>query len=117
MGISAEERRRRQRERARRLYQDDPEFRQKRLESNRRWRAKIDAEIAKLKQGPCVDCGQTYPAAAMDLHHRDPATKLFGLAKWAKAKPPKGVSRLEYVLQEAAKCDLICANCHRIRHS
>ena len=44
----------------------------------------------------------------MDFDHRDPSTKCFGLSHaifqaWSN------------VLAEIDKCDVVCANCHRIR--
>lgn len=46
----------------------------------------------------------------MDFDHRDPHDKTANLsAAWA------GGWTRERVLEEAAKCDVVCANCHRIR--
>jgi hypothetical protein len=63
-----------------------------------------------LKTGvACLDCGLDWPPFVMEYHHRDPDTKT------------KKVSWLLYnasrqrILDEVAKCDLLCANCHRIR--
>jgi len=61
-----------------------------------------------LKSGPCADCGLKFVPCQMDFDHRDPATKVKGLAQmfhWARGK----------ILAEVAKCDLVCANCHRDR--
>lgn len=64
-------------------------------------------EIAKAQ--PCVDCGIQYPGPVMHFHHRDPKTKVAEVAKM--------VSRTEKtLLAEIAKCDIMCANCHIIRH-
>ena len=42
----------------------------------------------------------------MQFHHRDGERKEFGLAE-------RGLTRsLEIVRKEAAKCILLCANCH-----
>ena len=64
------------------------------------------AKLTELKSGPCMDCGQVFPPYVMDLHHRDPSTKLRAVSKCAIAD----------MADEAAKCDLLCSNCHRIRH-
>jgi predicted HNH restriction endonuclease len=45
---------------------------------------------------------------AITFHHRDPSTKEFAVGGFSGA-----LSRL---LLEAQKCDLLCANCHRLRH-
>lgn len=66
--------------------------------------------INEAKARPCVDCGHQYPPVAMDLHHRDPATKRFG--------PTLGVIYSETAVRaEIAKCDVLCAVCHRLRHN
>lgn len=65
--------------------------------------------IFAAKQAPCTDCGGTFPAECMDFDHiAERGPKLFGLSN-------SGTRTLKSVLAEIAKCDLICANCHRIR--
>jgi 5-methylcytosine-specific restriction endonuclease McrA len=59
--------------------------------------------------GRCVECGYQGPAAAFEFHHRDPSTKLFSVGDFSGP-----IGRL---LDEIAKCDLLCANCHRRRHA
>lgn len=44
----------------------------------------------------------------MDFDHRNPATKKANVAR-LKHKSTEGM------LAEITKCDLVCANCHRIR--
>jgi hypothetical protein len=66
--------------------------------------------LAEQKQGkPCVDCGIEYPHYVLDWHHLDPATKLFGIGQGSFRN-----SRAK-ILEEMAKCVLLCANCHRER--
>jgi len=63
------------------------------------------ALIVELKSGGCIHCGETNPAC-LDFHHRDPKTKKFQLATgWSRAEAS--------IRAEAAKCDILCANCHR----
>jgi len=73
-----------------------------------RWRSQA-ACLDKLRDRPCQDCGRRFPACAMDFDHRDPAAK--------RAQVTQMVSRagLDTILAEAAKCDIVCANCHRLR--
>jgi len=64
--------------------------------------------INTLKNKPCADCGNFYPPYVMDFDHRD--DKIADIAylttrNWS----------LEKIKKEAEKCDIICANCHRIR--
>ena len=56
--------------------------------------------------GACVLCGYERYTGALQFHHRDPATKAFGLAS-------RGLARsLAKARLEVAKCVLLCANCH-----
>lgn len=56
--------------------------------------------------GKCALCGYDRHVAALHFHHRDPATKRFSLAE-------RGFTRsLEAARAEAAKCILLCGNCH-----
>jgi predicted HNH restriction endonuclease len=60
--------------------------------------------------GQCVICGYRLTdtnAAAFDFHHTDPTKK------------DVQISRSNYieVQNEIKKCQLLCANCHRILHS
>lgn len=60
------------------------------------------------KDKPCADCGIVYPLCVMEFdHQRD---KRFEIAVAAT----RGYS-LESVKAEIEKCELVCANCHRIR--
>lgn len=63
---------------------------------------------AKLESG-CVDCGYREHAFALDFHHVGP--KAFGLGSRYAAQAP--VHKLE---AEMAKCVVLCAICHRVRH-
>jgi hypothetical protein len=56
-----------------------------------------------------VDCGGRFNPAAMHWHHIDAATKESNVAAAAS-----DLSRIR-VLQEIAKCELVCANCHADR--
>jgi hypothetical protein len=60
-----------------------------------------------LKANPCTDCGRVLAPVAMDFDHIHD-DKIEGIAQmwsWGRAK----------VLEELAKCKLVCANCHRER--
>jgi len=64
-------------------------------------------KINLLKAAPCVDCGCTYPSEAMDFDHVR-GTKAFTIGSYS-------TRNWDVVLAEVAKCDLVCANCHRVR--
>lgn len=68
------------------------------------------AWLRELREVPCMDCGGIFPPHVMDFDHRDPKAKLFSLA--ADKVLLKNRTLLEL---EAAKCDVVCGNCHRIR--
>lgn len=76
---------------------------------NKRRQRRRRAELISLRGGRCEACGYDAVHAALEFHHRDPETKVFSLANfhgsWVR------------LLLEAAKCDLLCANCHRLRHA
>lgn len=63
--------------------------------------------IAQCKAVPCADCKGTYPSYVMDFDHVGD-DKLINVSTAVKV----GRRRL---LAEAAKCEIVCANCHRQR--
>jgi hypothetical protein len=77
-----------------------------------RWiERKIKAII--YKGSKCVDCGLSYPNthyAVYEFHHLNPEQKEFN---WTKMR----LRNWDSVKKELDKCDLLCANCHRIRHT
>lgn len=62
-----------------------------------------------LKKHPCMDCGGSFPPECMDFDHVR-GRKLFNIGNASTG----GIAK-KRVLKEIAKCDLVCANCHRIR--
>lgn len=76
----------------------------------REFYAKRKERLAELKRDrACLRCGFSDPCA-LDFHHRDPKEKSFKIADRAW-----NVS-WERLLEEVEKCDILCANCHRIEH-
>lgn len=65
--------------------------------------------ISKKSSIPCADCGIIYPHFVMDHDHvrgaKSGLISLAALRHWSFKK----------LDEELAKCDLVCANCHRIR--
>jgi hypothetical protein len=85
---------------------------QKPTDESRKWRRKIrKARLIALKGGCCERCNQPYPPCVFDFHHRNPAFKEVGLNQGAI-----GDHAWDWVLSEADKCHLLCANCHRLVH-
>jgi transposase-like protein/5-methylcytosine-specific restriction endonuclease McrA len=76
-----------------------------RAQSVIRRRARIRDEVIAEAGGCCAICGYARNPAALQFHHIDPASKEFTLRN--------GDTRsLERMRAEAAKCVLLCANCH-----
>lgn len=72
------------------------------------WRREL---LNKLKNVPCVDCGESFPPYCMDFDHvPERGTREFYLSHWVSFSI--GKEKLE---AEIAKCDIVCAICHRIR--
>ncbi len=65
--------------------------------------------LDELRDRPCADCGGRFPPCAMDFDHRDPGSKRSGVTRLI------GRAGTERLLDEVAKCDIVCANCHRLR--
>ena len=70
----------------------------------------LRAFIKEVKNAPCMDCGRVYPACVMDFDHRKGEVK----DKCVGEAANRGWS-LDRLKREIAKCDIVCANCHRIR--
>ena len=75
----------------------------------RETQARLKALVDVLKDRPCDDCGVAYAPHIMDWDHRPSEVKVMGVSRMR-------VSGSEArVRAEIAKCDLVCANCHRQR--
>jgi hypothetical protein len=55
-----------------------------------------------------MDCEISFPFECMDFDHRPGEEKKIEIGE-------KHRYRLNDILAEIEKCDLVCANCHRIR--
>lgn len=77
-----------------------------RAEAVSRRRRKVKEMLVAEAGGKCALCGYARHSAALQFHHLDPTTKSFGLGV-------RGITRsIEKLRAEAAKCVLLCANCH-----
>lgn len=73
-------------------------------------RADVKAFIRSTKNRPCQDCGNRYPPEVMEYDHvPGRGEKLFALSN------PPYLADVYMARREMAKCDLVCANCHRVR--
>ncbi len=78
----------------------------------RRHHENMDAYRAMKEATPCVDCNQLFPHYVTEYDHvperGKKKTNVAMLAGTRKMTAPTFV-------EEIKKCDLICANCHKIR--
>lgn len=68
-------------------------------------------KLIEMSGGKCLKCGYNRSINALTFHHRDPATKNFGLSQnnlWSK--------KWETIIEEFNKCDMYCQNCHTELH-
>ena len=72
-------------------------------------REEIATIVKKWKDRRCVHCGVKYHHAARQCDHvRE--EKIFNIADAARLQKSD-----EEILQELAKCDVVCANCHSMK--
>ena len=69
----------------------------------------LRALVEEAKDKPCVDCGHRHSTCVMDLDHLDSTTKV------AKVSSLVYTGSKQVLLDEIAKCEVVCANCHRLR--
>lgn len=73
-------------------------------------RAEIKRILTELKaKFGCSRCGESHPAV-LDFHHKD-ANKSFPIADFKTH-----TSSFSIVMDEVAKCEVLCSNCHRKEH-
>lgn len=65
--------------------------------------------IRDSKTAPCADCGVSYPSYVMDFDH------VRGVKEFEIGKSRTPIKSPDKIRAEIAKCDIVCANCHRER--
>lgn len=83
---------------------DSSRTRQK--QNNENLREKINA----LKSNPCTDCGGIFHPICMDFDHLPQFHKEYPIAEMVRRRMAWAT-----IMSEIAKCELVCANCHRFR--
>lgn len=95
-----------------------PQQRARERSQSRTWaagrREEMRSIIRAAKARPCADCGGEWPHYVMHFHHRDPATKDAVIGHMIRA--PGAARAIERLREEIEKCDVLCANCHALRH-
>ena len=59
----------------------------------------------------CIKCGFEGHHSQFDCHHRNPKEKSFSIGQARQSRLGR-----DKVISELKKCDLLCANCHRLMH-
>lgn len=81
------------------------------LSGQRIRRRSIWDEVQEIKTASgCTQCTEKHPAC-LDFHHKDPSTKLFEVSGRGLTNHSRSA-----ILDEIAKCEVLCANCHRKHH-
>lgn len=88
-------------------YKNNPAEKERLLKSNKRVNKDKLEWLRGLKNLPCADCKNIFPPYVMDFDHL--GDKEFGIANFCYRYGKKKL------LAEIAKCEVVCANCHRIR--
>lgn len=80
-------------------------------EMQARHRARNHSRVmAYLDEHPCTDCGESDPVV-LDFDHLPGHVKRFTISRAVGASTRSWTS----ILAEIAKCEVVCANCHRRR--
>lgn len=66
--------------------------------------------MVELKSNPCTDCGGIFPICCMDFDHKNGTDKKYNIGSMFAHHYSK-----ELIEEELVKCELVCANCHRVR--
>jgi hypothetical protein len=62
------------------------------------------------KETPCMDCKKSFPYYVMDFDHiKEQGYKINTISRLINT------GSIRQVKEEIEKCELVCANCHRIR--
>lgn len=80
-------------------------------ETTKAWRKRLKTYLIKKFGGKCQICGYSKCSDAFEFHHLDSSSKKFSIGN----SNPKHMSWDE-VVEEAEKCIMVCANCHREIH-
>lgn len=92
-------------------YQNNKEYYKSKVDSNRFSLKERNREFIReyLKNNPCIDCGNSDVRVLQfdhkELKNADPNRKRFSEIMTSRPK----------IIEEIAKCDVRCANCHMIR--
>ena len=78
-------------------------------ENDKAWALKAQSLILPYLMQGCVDCGEKN-IVTLEFDHLDPEAKDFSISSLMRKKTTE-----EKFMEELKKCEVVCANCHRIR--
>lgn len=77
-------------------------------------RRELREAVTEWKRGrACEDCRNVFDPICMDFDHLPGQKKIRNIA--AMVSRASGQNAWQQILAEIVKCDLVCANCHRLR--
>tara|TARA_R110002110_G_C12901824_1_gene665024 strand:- start:21 stop:326 length:306 start_codon:yes stop_codon:yes gene_type:complete len=91
--------------RRKRSYEEQKEAQLNIRKRNRKFVAEYKTAIG------CIRCGYNEHPHALELHHTDPTIKEITVARLSSLH-----YSIERIKTEVDKCEVVCANCHRIIH-
>lgn len=74
-------------------------------------RARRQEIVNAVKSAGCAVCGES-EFVCLDMHHLDPIAKEYAVSRLVNGK-----ATIELILEELAKCVVLCSNCHRKLHA
>lgn len=83
--------------------------REKYLDANKKHHRAAIQLLKEQKSGPCMDCGGQFHYSQMDFDH------IRGIKKFEINRAMVVSKAKQAVIDEIAKCELVCSNCHRFR--
>jgi len=90
-----------------RYYQESPKEKDRLTKRTAAIQQENRKSLKELKESkPCMDCGNYFPYYVMDFdHQRDKRFQIANMLSFSWS----------LIEKEIEKCELVCANCHRIR--
>ena len=86
-------------------YRNRPERIEARHENYLNRTARLQVIIDEAKGSVCQRCGGEFPSYVLEFHHQVAADKEFPISAFRHSETK--------LRAEIAKCDVLCANCHR----
>jgi len=81
------------------------------IDKQQRIRRAKKIALLDLSGNSCCKCGYNKSISALDFHHKDPKSKVISISNGVRQS-----WSLDALKKEAAKCILLCSNCHHEVH-